>query len=167
MLKLIKLAVAAAVFAVGAVAALAHDYKLGDLDIHHPASRAMMAGAEVAGGFMTITNHGSAPDRLIAVKADIAKMIQLHEMKVENDVMTMAEIPGGIEIAPGATVELKRGGLHVMFMGVATPFKEGEKIKAVLVFEKAGEIEVEFAVGPANGQAAGQDDKAAHKHHQN
>ncbi|MDO6962798.1 copper chaperone PCu(A)C [Rhizobium alvei] len=166
MMKLTQTLFASLLVAFSAVAAFAHDYKLGDLDIHHPASRAMIEGAEVAGGFMTITNHSKTDDRLIKVSSDAAKMIQLHEMKVENDVMKMGEVPGGIVIPAGGTVELKRGGLHVMFMGVSTPFKEGDKIKAVLTFEKAGDIAVEFAVGPANGEAA-KSEHDAHKHHQN
>jgi hypothetical protein len=76
----------------------------------------------------------------------------------------MSEVPGGIVIPAGGTVELKRGGLHVMFMGVATPFKEGDKIKAVLTFEKAGDIAVEFAVGPANGDAAKNEHDAHNMH---
>ena len=145
------IALAAIAVVLSATMAFAHDYKLGNLEIHHPFSKAMMAGAEVAGGFMKITNNGTEADRLIKVSGDMAKMIQLHEMKVENDIMKMAELPNGIEIPAGATVELKPGALHVMFMGVTTQFKEGDKIKAVLTFEKAGEIEVEFMVGPANG----------------
>lgn len=142
---------------------LAHGYKLGDLEIDHPFSKAMIPGAKVAGGYMKITNNGAVADRLISVSTSIARMIQLHEMKVENDIMTMKEIPGGIEIPAGQTVELAPGGLHVMFMDVTTPTREGDKIKAVLSFEKAGQIEVEFKVGPANPGDDQQD--AAHKAH--
>ena len=140
--------------------ALAHGYKLGDLEIGHPFSKAMIPGAQVAGGYMKITNNGTTADRLISVSTPIARMTQLHEMKVENDIMTMKEIPGGIEIPAGQTVELAPGALHVMFMDVSTPTKEGDKIKAVLTFEKAGQIEVEFNVGPANPAAHA--DHAAH-----
>lgn len=146
--------VAILALAFSAALALAHGYKLGNLEIKHPNSMAMMQGAEVAGGFLIITNNGTEADRLIKVESDFAPMIQLHEMKVENDVMTMAEVPGGIEIPAGGTVELKKGGLHVMFMKVPKPSKEGDKIKAILTFEKAGSIEVVFNVGPAHGAAA-------------
>ena len=134
-----------------ATLASAHGFKLGDLEIGHPWSKAMISGAQVAGGFMKITNHGKAPDRLVKVSSEVAGLIQIHEMKVEGDMMTMKEVPGGIEIAPGATVELAPGALHIMFMKVKQPFKEGDKVKAVLTFEKAGDVEVEFAVGPAHG----------------
>jgi periplasmic copper chaperone A len=134
-----------------ATAAFAHGFKIGDLEIDHPWSKAMNPGAKTGGGFMKITNRGAEADRLIKVSSDVAGLIQVHEMKVDNGMMTMGEIPGGLEIAPGATVELAPGALHIMFMGVKTPFKEGEKIKAVLTFEKAGDVEVEFSVGPAQG----------------
>lgn len=144
-----------------ATMALAHGYKLGSLEIKHPWAKATVAGQPVAGGFMTIVNSGSAPDRLVkvAVSPDVSGMTQIHEMKIEDGVMKMAEIPGGLEIATGATVELKPGGLHVMFMGLKAPFKEGESVKATLTFEKAGDVEVEFKVEAANKA----DD--THKHH--
>ena len=137
----------------------AHDYKAGNLEIHHPWSKAMNPGAKTGGGFMKITNHGTEPDRLVKVSSDVAGLIQVHEMKVDNGMMTMGEIPGGLEIAPGATVELSPGAIHVMFMSVKTPFKEGEKIKAVLTFEKAGDVAVEFKVEPANKGDDGHDMK--------
>ncbi|UVC10106.1 copper chaperone PCu(A)C [Rhizobium sp. TH2] len=137
----------------------AHDYKAGDLEIRHPWSKAMNPGAKTGGGFMTITNHGTEPDRLIKISSDVADLIQVHEMKVDNGMMTMGEVPGGLEIAPGATVELTPGAIHVMFMSVKQPFKEGEKIKAVLTFEKAGDVEVEFKVEPANKGDDGHDMK--------
>jgi periplasmic copper chaperone A len=144
---------------VSATLAFAHGFKVGDLEIHHPWSKAMNPGAKTGGGFMKITNHGKEPDRLIKVSSDAAGLIQVHDMKVDNGMMTMAEVPGGLEIAPGATVELSPGGIHVMFMSVKTPFKEGEKIKAVLSFEKAGDVAVEFKVEPANKGDDGHDMK--------
>ena len=62
--------------------------------------------------------------------------------------LTMENSDGAL--TPGATVELKPGGLHVMFMGIKAPFREGESVKAVLTFEKAGDIEVEFKIDAAN-----------------
>lgn len=70
-------------------------------------------------------------------------------MAIENDVMKMRQLPDGIEIPAGATVELKSGGLHVMFMRIKHPFKEGEKFTATLNFEKAGKIDVDFKIEAA------------------
>jgi len=151
-------------FALMASPLLAHEFKVGDLEIVHPNSRAMVPGAQVGGGFLKIINHGKTDDRLVSATSDRAGIIQLHEMAIENDVMKMRELPGGIAVPAGATVELKPGGLHVMFMKVADPFKEGDKVKATLVFEKAGPVEVEFTVGPPAGPAKGGDAPMKHDH---
>ncbi len=132
----------------------AHGFKAGKLEIGHPNTRAMLPGAKVAGGYLKISNEGPDADRLISVSSERARVVQLHEMKVENDVMTMREVAGGIAIPAGETVKLAKGGYHVMFMDIAEPFREGEMIKARLVFEKAGAVDVEFAVGPAGEQAS-------------
>jgi copper(I)-binding protein len=134
-----------------ATAAFAHEYKAGDLEVVHPASRAMVPGAQVGGGFMQIVNHGKADDRLVSVTSPATPNVQLHEMAVTDGVMKMRQLKDGIPVPAGQTVELKKGGLHVMFMDVKTPFKEGDKVPAVLHFEKAGDVKVEFEVGPANG----------------
>lgn len=134
-----------------AAPAFAHEFKVGEIEIDHPHSMAMVPGAKVGGGFLTIVNHGKTDDRLVKATASRAKVVQLHEMTMENDVMKMRELKDGIPVPAGQTVELKHGGLHVMFMDVAEPFKKGEEIKATLVFEKAGSVDVEFAVGAAGG----------------
>jgi periplasmic copper chaperone A len=139
------LALSALVFAWSG-AALAHSYKLGSLEIGHPWARATPPTAPTGGGFLTVTNTGTTPDRLIAVKSAAAETVQVHEMKMEGNVMRMREISGGLEIAPGATVTLAPGGLHIMMMGLKAPLKQGDKVPVTLVFEKAGSIDVELAV---------------------
>lgn len=134
-----------------ATAAFAHEYKVGELEIVHPASRAMVPGAQVGGGFMEITNKGKTDDRLVSVTSPATPDVQLHEMAVTDGIMKMRQLKDGIPVPAGQTVELKKGGLHVMFMDVKTPFKEGDKVPAVLHFEKAGDVKVDFQVGPANG----------------
>ncbi|MEW9616137.1 copper chaperone PCu(A)C [Shinella sp. S4-D37] len=151
--------------ALSASAAFAHDFTLGSLEIGHPASKATLPGQPVGGGFMTITNKGGEADRLLAIAApDVSDDVQLHEMAIENDVMKMRQLPDGIEIPAGATVELKSGGLHVMFMRIKHPFKEGETFKATLTFEKAGAVEVDFKIGAAKPGAAAHGDDAAADH---
>ena len=126
--------------------AQAHEYKAGDLIIDHPWTRATPAGAEVAAGYAKFTNHGAKPDRLIEVTAEGAKKVELHQMTMVNNVMTMREVTGGLEIKPGETVELEPGGYHMMMMGLKAPFKQGETIKGTLKFENAGTVPIEFKV---------------------
>lgn len=145
-----KLATAAAFATVLATGAFAHDYKVGDLEIVHPYARATPVNAPVSGGYMTIRNTGSEPDRLVGGSAGFAGMVQIHEMKMEGEVMKMREVEGGLEIPPGGEVVLKPGGYHVMFMKLGEQMKAGEKRKATLEFEKAGTVEVEFAVEDIN-----------------
>ncbi|GAA4182600.1 copper chaperone PCu(A)C [Shinella granuli] len=152
--------------ALSASAAFAHDFTLGNLEIHHPASRATLPGQPVGGGFMTITNKGAEADRLVSIAApDVSDDVQLHEMAVENDVMKMRQLPDGIEIPAGAKVELKSGGLHVMFMRIKHPFTEGEKFKATLTFEKAGKIDVDFRIEAAKPGARSGEGAADHGSH--
>jgi len=129
-----------------ALPASAHEYKLAALQIGHPWARATAPTAPSAGGFLTITNTGTTADKLITVKTPTADMAQIHEMKMDGNVMRMRELEKGIEIPPGATVELKPGGFHIMFMGLKAPFAKDAKVPLTLVFEKAGSVDVELQV---------------------
>lgn len=153
-MKLFKEVTFAAALTLGAMFsfadAQAHEIKVGDLVIGHPWARQSPMGADVAAGFMTITNTGKEEDRLVKATASITSTVQLHEMKMEGDVMKMSEVPGGIVIPPGATVELKPKSLHVMFMDLKAPVKEGETITGTLTFEKAGTVDVDYDVMAPN-----------------
>jgi len=142
----------AALFAVLAVPALALDYKQGAIEIGQPWARATPPTAESGGGFLVLKNTGTTPDRLIAVKSPAADKVEIHEMKMDGNIMRMREVEKGIEIPPGATVELKPGGFHVMFMGLKAPFAKDAKVPATLVFEKAGSIDVELMVQAMGAQ---------------
>ena len=139
-------------------AAFATDYKLGALEIDQPWSRATPPTAPTAGGFLTITNRGTAPDRLVAARTAAAGQAQIHQKKMEGDVMRMRELENGLEIPPGATVKLAPGGYHLMLMQLKAPLKAGERVPVTLVFEKAGSIDVELDVqamgstAPAHGR---------------
>jgi len=123
----------------------------GDLAISAAWTRAMLPGQPAGGGYLTIANGGAVADRLTAAESPAAGKVEIHTMSVVNDVMTMRPVEGGLEIPAGGTVELKPGGLHVMFMQVTEPFREGGTVPVTLVFEKAGRVEVPFPVRPAGG----------------
>lgn len=132
--------------------------KLGDLELSAAFTRAMAPNAGSGGGFVTITNKGHRDDRLIDAKSDAANRVEIHEMKMEGDVMKMGQLEDGIIIPAGASVTLEPGGLHIMFMQVEERFVEGEMVPLTLTFEKAGDVDVMLKVG---GAAA----KGAHAHH--
>jgi copper(I)-binding protein len=135
----------------GAHAAFAHAFKVGDIEIGHPWSRATPAGAKVAGGYLTITNTGAAADRLVSISSDISAKAELHEMAVTNGVMTMRPVAGGLEIPAGGKVALAPGGFHLMFFDLKRQAKQGETFSATLSFEKAGTVTVDFAVEGIGG----------------
>jgi copper(I)-binding protein len=126
--------------------AATNSYKIGDLVIEAPYSRSTPPMAPVGGGFMTIINNGSEDDTLISGSASFSKAFEIHEMSMKDGIMKMAELENGLTIPAGETVLLKPGGYHVMFITLSEQLKPDELRKATLVFEKAGEIEVEFLV---------------------
>ena len=154
---LIARVLTALVAAAAAPAALAQDAPnavAGNLVIENAFTRPTPAGATVGVGYMTITNNGSAPDRLVSVNSDISAKTEIHEMKMENGVMEMREMPNGLEIPAGATVSLKPGGDHIMFMDLKRPIKAGDIIHATLGFENAGKTEIGFRAAASLGAMA-------------
>jgi len=130
-----------AVILLFAVAAQAHDYALKSLTIGHPFARATPPGAAVGGVFLTIRNQGKEADRLLRAASPVAGFVELHEMTMDGGVMKMRAV-SGIEVKPGATVELKPGGLHVMLEELKRPLRQGDQVPLSLTFEKAGTIDV-------------------------
>lgn len=137
----------------------AHGFKLGALEIGHPWTRATPNGAEVAGGFLKITNNGTEDDRLVSVTIEGIARVEIHEMKTENGVMSMRPLKDGLLIPAGATVELKPGSFHVMIFGLTQPFVEGMMVKGKITFEKAGSADLDFKV-----EAVGANPAEKHQH---
>lgn len=129
-----------------AAPALAEEVKVDNLVITQAWSRATPGGAKVAGGFLTIENTGSTPDRLIGGTADVAGKFEIHEMAVSNGIMTMHELDKGLTIKPGKTVRLAPGSYHLMLMDLKSPLKQGDKVPVTLEFEKAGKVKLSFEV---------------------
>lgn len=117
-------------------------------------ARPTVPGQQGGGGYLTLTS--AVADRLVGGSTPVAQRFELHTMSMQGDVMQMRQIDA-IELPAGRKVELKPGGLHVMFIGITQPLKLGSKVPATLRFEKAGEMKVEFEV--AQRPAA-----AEHKH---
>lgn len=141
----------------------AHSFDVGSLHIGHPWSRVVPQGSKVAAGYLKIRNDGASADRLVAVSAEIAGRGEIHEMKVDDKgVMTMRPLADGLEIPAGVEVELKPGSFHLMFLELSSPPVEGVKFKGTLTFEKAGSVEVEFAVEPMGAGGGGHGDHAGH-----
>jgi len=149
------LIVAAILAAWAAMPTQAADFTVGALKISAPWARATPKGASVGGGYMKITNTGTAPDHLIGGSTAISRNFEVHEMKMEGGVMKMREVAGGIEIKPGQTVTLDPNGYHVMFVGLKEQLKQGGHFKATLDFAKAGKVDVDFTIENIGAQTAG------------
>lgn len=143
-IQIIILTIGAALMFVGG--AIAGETKLGDLIIQNTTIRATPPKAPVSGGYMTIKNTGSKADRLIGGSVSFAKKVEVHEMKVIDDIMKMREVAGGLEIPAGGEVTLKPGSYHIMFMKLQEQMNAGEKRAVTLKFQNAGEVEIEFDV---------------------
>ena len=137
----------------------------GTLRIEAPWIRATPGGAQVAGGFMRITNTGSEPDRLIGGSMPRAGRFEVHEMSMFDGVMRMKPLDKGLTIAPGQTVELKPGGYHIMFLDLKEPMKDGDSVTGTLVFEKAGTIAITSGVQPIGARGADPQGDAGAKAH--
>ena len=150
--------------------------RAGAIAIEAPWLRATPAGAKVAGGYVTLRNTGTEPDRLTGASIPRAGRSEIHSMTTEGGVMKMAPVEGGLTLAPGAEVALKPGGYHLMFLDLKDGLKAGETVSGTLTFERAGTVPVSFTVAPigaqgpgangpgANGPAAAPD-AGGHPHH--
>ncbi len=133
----------------------------GSITIEDAYARSSSPTAKTGAAFFTIVNEGDQVDRLIDVKSDVAKKVELHtHIHGDNGVMQMRRVEGGFEVPAHDHHNLMRGGDHVMFMGLNHPLKDGDKVTVTLVFEKAGEVTVDIPVDlerqPKDGAMNGQ-----------
>ena len=123
--------------------------KAGDLTLSGAFTRATLPGAKVGGGYIKIDNQSKEADHLLGGSSSIAARVEVHEMKMDGNVMQMRKLKDGLEIPAGGSAELSPGGTHLMLMDLTAPLKEGDMVPVTLNFAKAGKVEVQFMVGPA------------------
>ncbi len=114
--------------------------------IDNPWLRATAPGQIVGGGFLTIVNDGTTPDRLVSATSPIAADVQIHHTSMDGGVMRMRQLTDGVEIPANGTVELKPRSLHLMFMQLKAPLEAGARFPVQLQFEKAGTVTTQFTV---------------------
>lgn len=132
--------------------AIAQDYTAGTIVIDQAWARATVGTARPGGAYLTITNRGSTPDRLVSAESPNTARIELHRSMMDGGMMRMAPV-GTIDIPAGGSVKFAPGGYHLMLMGLKTPMVAGKPVPLVLVFEKAGRITVAIKVEPLGGGA--------------
>lgn len=148
-------AMTVAMFQFAAAGAQAADYDVGSIHVTQPWARATPKGASAGAAYLTVTNNGAAPDRLSCAGSEAAAQCQIHTMSMDNGVMKMRLVEGGIEIKPGETVTLKPGSDHMMLVNLKHPLEAGKTVEATLQLEKAGTVKVEFPILAMGAAAPG------------
>ncbi len=101
--------------------------------------RTAVPGQKATGAFMKITARDGA--RLVSAASAVAGVTEVHEMKMDGDVMKMRAVEGGLELPAGKTVELKPGGFHVMLMDLKAALPKDSTVPITLVFKDAKGIQ--------------------------
>ncbi len=107
-------------------------------------ARAAVSGSTTA-VFATIVNSTGDSDRLVGAEGAAARAVEIHETRMEGDIMQMRPAQA-IEIPSGGQITLKPGSYHIMLIDLQRDLQPGEKLTVTLIFEKAGRIEIEAEV---------------------
>jgi copper(I)-binding protein len=113
--------------------------------------RATVPQQKATGAFMKL--QAGADARLVEVQTPIAGSAEIHEMKMDSNVMKMRQVQG-LDLPGGKEVELRPGSFHLMLLGLKAPVKVGDVVPLVLIIEgrdkKRETIEVKAQVRPLN-----------------
>ena len=140
------------------------------VDVKGAWARTSVQGQKATGAFMTLTAREGA--KLVSASSPAAGVVEVHEMKMDGDIMRMRAVTGGLDLPAGKAVELKPGGYHVMLMDLKAALPKDTTVPLILVFKNAkgveSKIELKVPVSTAapgaksDGGAAMQMDQ--HKH---
>jgi hypothetical protein len=109
------------------------------VNVQNAWARATVKGQMATGAFMTLTAKDGAT--LVGVASPVAGVAQVHEMKMDNGVIKMAEVRGGLDLPVGKAVELKPGGYHLMLMDLKAPLAKDSTVPVTLTFKDAKGVE--------------------------
>lgn len=132
----------------------AHEFEKEGLVIAHPWARPSIGEVKVGAAYLSITNNGAADDRLLGAKTNVSDAVEIHAHIMNSDVMQMRKVDG-VATPSGATVKFEPGGLHVMLIGLKQKLTEGGSFPITLVFEKAGEVNVDVKIEKGPQQTGG------------
>jgi copper(I)-binding protein len=141
-MRFLTLAAAACLIALPAAAA---GYRLGALEVVQPWSRPAVAGS-TGGGFMTLTNRGTAPMVLTGAESPLAARVEIHRSSMTGGVMRMMR-ETQVAVPAGGQVAFAPGGLHLMLVGLKRPLRAGDEVPVILAFNGGQRLKVAFAVG--------------------
>lgn len=157
-MRLLKSCAAMALL-LSATGVMAHEYKVGELEIDHPWSRALPPVATVGVAYFDINNQGEQDEVLLSAESPVAKTVEIHNHVNEDGVMKMRQLDE-LNIPAKGKQSLAPGGYHLMLMDLNEVPVAGERFPLTLHFKQAGTVEVEVAV-----EAQGDDKSNEHHHH--
>jgi copper(I)-binding protein len=102
--------------------------------VDKPWVRTTVAQQSTSAAYMTITSANGG--KLVSASSPVAGAVDVHEMKMEGDVMRMRDV-AALALPAGKPVELKAGGYHMMLTGLKAPLKAGDAVPIRLVVEDA------------------------------
>ena len=131
------------------------------VEVHDAWARSTVKGQKGSGAFMNIKAKEGV--KLVGVSSPVAGVAEVHEMKMDGDIMKMRAVPA-LELPAGQTVELKPGGYHVMLMELKQPLTQGSKVPLTLYFKNAQgtESQLELTVPVATAAPGKQGEKTGH-----
>ena len=131
--------------------------------ISNPWARATVQGQKATGAFMTVTAKEDA--KLVAASTPVAGITEIHEMKMDKDVMKMSALPNGLDLPAGKSVDLKPGGFHIMLMDLKMPLTKDIAVPLTLTFQDAtGKKTQQVVQIPVSTQAPAGQAMGDHKH---
>jgi copper(I)-binding protein len=124
----------------------------GDIEIHDPWARPTAQG-ENAAVYLQLHNHSQNADELIGASSNVSNNVEIHESKMENDVMQMNMV-SSIPLGADEEVIFAPGGYHIMLVAIKQEFKTGDHIGVILHFRNHEDIVINVSVGndPANSE---------------
>jgi copper(I)-binding protein len=108
-------------------------------------------GSDIAAAYVTLRNESANPVIVIAVQSPVASHAMIHETSIQGGQSRMRPHEQ-LAIAPGQTVKLEPGGLHVMLHGLTRPLAVGERVPLILTLAGGGSLQVTAAVRPLNAE---------------
>lgn len=139
-----------------------------NVTISNPWIRATVQGQKATGAFMTVSSKENA--KLVAASSPIASVVEIHEMKMDKDVMKMSALPNGLDLPAGQAVDLKPGGFHIMLMDLKMPLSKDTTVPLTLTFQDTSGkktqqvVQVPVSTQPPAGQSMGAQHNTPHSH---
>lgn len=125
--------------------------------------RATVGSMPSSAAYVSIMNHGKMEDRLVGATSNLARKTELHKMEMDNGVMKMRPVEGGIDLPAGKTIHLSPGGYHVMLIGLNAPLTANSIFEITLVFRNAG-VKTVKGMAMLPGDLEMGDPSKVHKH---